>query len=465
MKTSNRKPLFLAIAGLSALGVVGAANAVSVSQTGLGQVLVYPYYTVKGAAASPFNTLLSIVNTTGSTKAVKVRFREGKASVEVLDFNLFLSPYDVWVAEIQPSATGGAKIFAGDNSCTIPTIPATGVEFRNSLYKGDLVGDGTLERLREGYMEVFEMSTYADSDLVAIGAKHGASGRPYDCSLVTDLTAQGGYPAQGGLTGTASLVQPGSGLNVATDPVPLANFKMDVEFYATTGQEEPNFAQAERFATTPVNNNNVWVSNWTQGYDAVSAALMRSAVINEFVLDAGTASATNWVVTFPSKHHYVGASAVRPFTAKLGKSGACEPITLDLWNREELTDVPPPGDFSPTQGQDSVQICWEANVVLFSAQNVLKSSNTLAVPPFAEHGWAQLGFVAAGHVLPTAAAAYVNLNQSVAQTTVGGTQSHTFIGLPVIGFAVQTFSPSVTSSYAGTFAHRWVQEPIGFNVK
>ena len=30
-----------------------------------------------------YNTLMSVVNTTSSTKAVKVRFREGKNSVEV----------------------------------------------------------------------------------------------------------------------------------------------------------------------------------------------------------------------------------------------------------------------------------------------------------------------------------------------------------------------------------------------
>ena len=45
---------------------------------------------------------MSVVNTTASTKAVKVRFREGKNSAEVLDFNVFLSPFDVWTASITP---------------------------------------------------------------------------------------------------------------------------------------------------------------------------------------------------------------------------------------------------------------------------------------------------------------------------------------------------------------------------
>ena len=108
MNTFSKKSLHVALAGLSTLGLAGAAEAVMVNPNGLGQVLIYPYYTVRngynlgGVSAAPFNTLLSIVNTTNSTKAVKVRFREGKASAEVLDFNVFLSPYDMWTAAVEP---------------------------------------------------------------------------------------------------------------------------------------------------------------------------------------------------------------------------------------------------------------------------------------------------------------------------------------------------------------------------
>jgi hypothetical protein len=89
MNTFNKKSLFVALAATGALGA-GAAQAVSVNPDGLGQVLIYPYYTTQSVLNSPWNSLLSVVNTTGSTKAVKIRFREGKASAEVLDFNIFL---------------------------------------------------------------------------------------------------------------------------------------------------------------------------------------------------------------------------------------------------------------------------------------------------------------------------------------------------------------------------------------
>ena len=101
MNTFKKKSLYAALAGVSALGATGAAQAVSVNPDGLGQALIYPYYTVRDkVAGAPFASLLSVVNSTASAKAVKVRFLEGKNSREVLDFNLYLSKRDVWVAAV-----------------------------------------------------------------------------------------------------------------------------------------------------------------------------------------------------------------------------------------------------------------------------------------------------------------------------------------------------------------------------
>ena len=68
------------IAGIAgAAGIASVANAVNLNPDGLGQVLIYPYYTVNGGN----QTLVSIVNTTEHGKAVKVRFVEGRNSREV----------------------------------------------------------------------------------------------------------------------------------------------------------------------------------------------------------------------------------------------------------------------------------------------------------------------------------------------------------------------------------------------
>ena len=279
MNTFTKKSLHVALAGLGTLGLVGAADAVMVNPNGLGQVLIYPYYTVRspaGAGVANYNTLLSIVNTTSSQKAVKVRFREGKASKEVLDFNVFLSPYDMWTASLEPAggAAGGVKLFTNDTSCTIPKIPATGVDFRNSRYIGDGAADNSLARLREGYFEVIEMATYTDGSVIAKNSKHTSSRVPKDCSLVTDDAAyEEQRLPQGGLTGTASLVSPGSGLNAATDPTVLVNFKFGAN-YQDTGQIAPDMSDADTFSTTADGFGNAILANWTLGEDAVSAALM-----------------------------------------------------------------------------------------------------------------------------------------------------------------------------------------------
>ena len=112
----NRKNLTAAVlAGLAgAAGIASTAQAVNLNPDGLGQVLIYPYYTVNGGNL----TILSVVNTTEDAKAVKVRFLEAENSQEVLDFNLYMSAYDVWTAAIMPQpevSTGG------DDSCDDPT--------------------------------------------------------------------------------------------------------------------------------------------------------------------------------------------------------------------------------------------------------------------------------------------------------------------------------------------------------
>src|SRR5678816_671653 len=128
MNIFKKKSLCAALAGIGALGAVGAAQAVNLNPDGLGQVLIYPYYTTRTSpAGNDYNSLLSVVNSTASVKAVKVRFLEGKNSREVLDFNLFLSPKDVWTAGIVPmgvAITGQPAPGAGIITCLLYTSDA-----------------------------------------------------------------------------------------------------------------------------------------------------------------------------------------------------------------------------------------------------------------------------------------------------------------------------------------------------
>ena len=177
----NRKNLTAAVlAGLAgAAGLAGTAQAVNLNPDGLGQVLIYPYYTANDGN----NTLLSVVNTTNNAKAVKVRFLEGFNSREVLDFNLYLSHHDVWTAAIakadalvQPLAEAyetDTFLIINDDSCTVPYLyedravempdgSMAGVQpFLNLAFTGkkDDGGPQTDERVQEGHFEMIEMGT------------------------------------------------------------------------------------------------------------------------------------------------------------------------------------------------------------------------------------------------------------------------------------------------------------------
>jgi len=115
--------LAFCIAAAAALQAAIPAKAVVLNPNGTGQALVYPYYT----ANAGFGTLLSLVNTTEKGKALKVHVREGYQGRDVLIFNLYLSPFDVWVAQLFGTSTdGGAALATNDNSCTVPTAGRLG---------------------------------------------------------------------------------------------------------------------------------------------------------------------------------------------------------------------------------------------------------------------------------------------------------------------------------------------------
>src|SRR4030095_6704042 len=232
MNTFKKKSLYAALAGVSALGVTGAAQAVNVNPDGLGQVLIYPYYTTRAdSAGSAYATLLSVVNSTASAKAVKVRFLEGKNSGEVLEFNLFLSPFDVWTAAILPdTATGGARVGTVDRSCTLPAFSdsstAPFISFVNYAYTGSNNdgGGGSLDRSKEGYFEIIEMATYASSSITGKAITHVNGVPPCGANSTGAQALADALPLVGGLFGSETLINVNSGTDYTADPTALDNF-------------------------------------------------------------------------------------------------------------------------------------------------------------------------------------------------------------------------------------------------
>lgn len=483
MNTFKKKSLYAALAGVSALGATGAAQAVSVNPDGLGQALIYPYYTVRDkTAGAPFTSLLSVVNSTSSAKAVKVRFLEGKNSREVLDFNLYLSRRDVWVAAIIPTATG-AGIYTPDLSCTTPKVSSSAAAptiFVNYAYTGSAAdgADTSLDRTREGYVEIIEMGDLTPGSNTEIAVTHVAGVPPCDDFATASADTVAG---SGGLFGNMTLINVLAGEDYGVEATALEGFS-SVPLWFTPGSVDPQLALVNPKTSVVTSGTNTYVTDWSTTPDAVnpvSAVLMHNNVYNEFVVETGTKSGTDWIVTMPTKRFYIatgpGNNAGRLFQRNFnGNSGSCDDVVVTQYDREERT-VSAPGSFSPPPPTQTDSICWEANVITLNNTNVFASKNIANIPTGFANGWLSLNFPLIG-TGATAKHVLVGGGSTIFNTTTGSpvtvTQT-TFNGLPVIGFAAISFNngnlttptgAALQSNYGAAYTHkatRSITGPLG----
>jgi hypothetical protein len=356
MKKMRKTRLAMAVAGAAASGLVMAQG------YDLGQLVVFPYYTVNGGWQSLFN----VTNTTSAALAVKVRFHEAQNSRDVLDFNILMSPYDAWTGWIEPNAaTGGMVLKTTDNSCTSPQFDhAVGLPAKKAAYTGDFADGGNTDaaRLAEGYVELmvmgkcgptedcFKADAFGDnSNKPGIGylTQH-VNGTPRDCTLAdkyfearnTDGTAAAdpwdgtevpgnGNPIAAGtaavtdgqadprgysaivnegqlefpLKGNLSLVNVANG--VAGGEAAL-HFGDIIGYY---GEGSGNLVTAQQFpwfleptmATAP--SGTIWDASYLREFELDE--FTEASVLNEWSSNPDLGVATDWIVTFPTKGFHV----------------------------------------------------------------------------------------------------------------------------------------------------------------
>ena len=368
MMNCKMKQLALAVGvALGGLSLLPEAQAVSVSSDNLGQALIFPYYTVRGG----WNTLFGVTNTSNQVVAVKVRFREAYNSRDVFDFNIILSPYDVWTGWVSDS-TNGPVIRTEDNSCTVGDIKGTGttgVTFPSyggkppaftdsSGFDATDGGPETIDRMREGHIEMIMMGAAPVTDLVpgapdpfplARNAIHTAAnaGNPLSCATLVaafqDPTKLGSYstlcpssaplPGVSGtlrgefcnyafypawvngelepvplnpLKGTYALVNGAQGYNAVGTPVALENFRTtgvmtlqlppsgDVAFSDSWHEPSLNAADTIGWLCNSVGNS-IYCLGDGDGAEGVSFALLHTHVINEWSRRSNPAA--GWVTT------------------------------------------------------------------------------------------------------------------------------------------------------------------------
>ena len=475
MKRNNlTTAVVAAIAGVA--GFASLANAVDLNPDGLGQVLIYPYYTVRADQAS----LFSVVNTTDVGKAVKVRFLEGYNSREVLDFNLYLSAHDVWVAAVTANGAGGASVSTNDKSCTSPTLPAAGQPFSTNGFAGAADDDGpqTVDRVNEGYLELITMGDIVPGSTLSGYITHvqtgtANAGTPANCTaskLDAAAAAPGNIvaPVSGGLFGSGSIVNVGQGTFYPYNADALDGFTA-TSLYSPPSSLSPSLQDANSVEAAAGNAARAYLfiggqllrADYAQGVDAVSAVFMSDTLYNEYYVDPSAASNTDWVVTFPTKRFYVDSGLYTgtpraPFPSVFAAGAAPVVVDINLFDREEGQQAgPSPGFSPPAPGAGPSSIPTEVNIIGFetdpgATSAVFGSQLFSNITPYGTVGWLALGLTNGGtYALPggTIPAG----DPGAGSVSLNGLPATGYMGYNVINANV---SGGVLANYGGLFRHR-----------
>ena len=304
----KKNVLALSVAALVA-GFAGGAHAITAvdtagttavdlqfGNTGTGHMLVVPYFSTQNGNS----TLLSIINTDEvNGKAVKVRFRGAANSDDIYDFQVFLSPGDVWTANVSAGADGKSFLTTNDASCTKPakaTLNTT--PFVTTRLNPAATAEAKANNTREGYIEIFNMA-----DIKKPGA--GAT------NLYTSIKHKNGVAPCANIAADALAGLPASTawttINTDTDVATLTG--------AAIGMANPTTGLA---------------ANWTIINVPKAVAWSGSAAAIEAVTAAGVPALGN-VVYFPQTSTSVTAANAALFTADpLLTTGAVQGALYDL---------------------------------------------------------------------------------------------------------------------------------------
>ncbi len=482
-----------AYAVLPAAGAVDVAGATATElrfgNTGTGHMLVVPYFSTQNGNS----TLLSIVNTNETVgKAVKVRFRGAANSDDIYDFQVFLSPGDVWTANISADPTTGlSTLTTNDNSCTKPAKSVlNSTPFVTSRLNGAATDEVKANNTREGYIEIFNMADIPSSSTGVYPAiKHSASGVP-TCSgtawtaINTDMSV--GDLSSNGLTNpTTGLAANWTIINV---PKAVAWSGAATAIEAVTGATPPalGLGNVVYFPQVSTNINSVTAGLYTadpllQGatpvvkgalYDLpdmstpyttgaatpsqqaidLSSAIAATSVMNEYWTDPSIHAATDWVFSMPTRRYAVavnyGATGgpamvqnpgnVNYFdeatNLQLNGDQICvKDITPSVWDREERQPAAPDDVvISPSTPGAPVLFCGETSVLSFNQAGAAMSGVLSASVALKDVGAYQDG--------------WLKLNTPGAAAT----------GLPILGQAfVAAFNPALPDGTSGHFNMGW----------
>ncbi|WP_263143963.1 hypothetical protein [Pseudomonas sp. RIT-PI-AD] len=346
----------------AALCLSCGAGAVELSVGGQGQALIYPIYSVD----SGNDTAIHVTNGSAEPSIAKVRILEGMTGKVAHSFNLYLGGHDVWTGVLTRSGDR-ARLISADTSCTLPRLPAEGVEL------GTGANPVLAPRTRVGAVEVIEMGTpdFALED-ARTQLTNFFSG---SCDSLYGAFAEGGLwaldsryglkPPKGRLSGSATLTNVMNGHQIGVDATALVNFSVHAR-QTRPEDPEPTLGQSETSYATMRSA----VVKFRTGADAVTALLTRPSAEGDFAYGAGLNAETDWVLTFPTKA-YVNALTTpdmegerySPFVTTPGANGlTCEEVGVGFVNR----DSEPQRGFGAT-----INLCAITNIIGLGDSDIL----------------------------------------------------------------------------------------------
>lgn len=469
------------------LGAISDAAAVALGARGTGQVLLFPYYTVNAG----YDTMLTIVNGTGDAKAVRVRFVEGENGREALSLNLYLAPLDNWTAVLTAATRGGTSPIASavlrtrDRSCTLPAMgqvdasTATGLDLANASFSGarEDPGGPSMERVREGMIEVIEMGVVSDELLWSATTAGGAECRTLEHAWTAGVWSHepdaGLRSPNGGLAGSALIIDVADGVLFGYPATALEAFREDpneagsnVVLHTRPGDERPHLgdaisdpAQGVATATIATVHGQV-AASWpapAQAIDAVSAVLMAGTLTAGFTTNPDIAAATSHVLAYPTRRYYTDPalveSPVAPFSwlyAGVQQGRVTEAMPYATRGPE---DAPRPVECYTDACRDRLQLPGTSVEVLDLAAGADSVFHSLLAARFAATSDSPASYTDSGVVMFAPDLSLLGIVYSSGLPPLRymrpSIEGFRFAGLPVIGFSAQVFSNGTAqSSYA-----------------
>ncbi len=397
---------------------------VHVNPDGLGDVLIYNYFN----AREGMGTYFSVVNTSDvSYIRARVRFHEGAditetscdmGSWEILDFDICLTPDDVWTAWIVEGNGGVGTICSADthtliwDGVTSQTFVQAGNGGVNSgigcvAFKTDAEGAQTgidAHETLEGYWTIIgEATQWNAADTAPMTAN------TYTCDP-NDSTDHGDVPnVLFGSAFIADLADPTNSPFYAYNATALADF----ESQAIAGQ----FGAGTEYPT---------LADGGDVLRGVNYILTKEHAYATYLLDGDWQ--TEYVLTFPTKRYSQQTYGCTSTVVPNNNPFYDDTVRITKWDLDENPELPTGCSFSPCKTNPEDHIPYELNVITVSKKNaainrIMPSELNVAgiiVTPF-DRGWIDINFndsaaVAGNHRTVANESTFVNVDSSTFTT-------------------------------------------------